>query len=358
MNRQRRVSGAPGQPTEQGKPLVIEIEVAEGLESFAQDELKGLVRTNVAVSKGALTFTHTGQLAPLLSLHTANSVYLLLHFPVPRPRALLGHEHFHRILAHIRLVRDIDPAAEFRTFFISAAGADSSVMQRLKQEIATQTGLVHGDENGDLLIRIRRSGEGWDVLLRLSARPLATRPWRVCNYEGALNGPVASAMAMLLNASPDDVYVNLACGSGTLLIEQMSYQRVRWAAGIDRSTDALKCARQNIRATSLSHHVDLLQADVRQLPLASNSVDLLSADLPFGQLSGSHTENQRLYPALLHEAARIARPKARFILITHEVRLIETLLSTSNLWKIVTVQRVSLRGLHPRIYLLQSVKEA
>jgi tRNA (guanine6-N2)-methyltransferase len=358
MNRQRRVSGAPRQPIEYRTPLVIEIEVAEGLESVAQDELKGLVRTNVAVSKGALTFTHAGELAPLLRLRTSNSVYLVLHFAVPRPRALLGHEHFHRILTHIQLVRDIDPAAKFRSFFLSAAGAESSVMQRLKQEIAAQTGLVHGDENGDLLIRIRRSGEGWDVLLRLSARPLATRPWRVCNYEGALNGPVAYAMAVLLNASPDDVYVNLACGSGTLLIEQMSRQRGHRALGIDHSPDALACARQNIRAASLSHHVDLLQADVRQLPIASHSVDLLSADLPFGQLSGSHTENQRLYPALLKEAARIARPGARFALITHEVRLIETLLNHSTEWKIETVQRVSLRGLHPRIYLLQSVKEA
>ena len=38
-----------------------------------------------------------------------------------------------------------------------------------------------------------RGGDGWETLVRTTPRPLATRYWRVCNYEAALNATVAHA---------------------------------------------------------------------------------------------------------------------------------------------------------------------
>ncbi|MBL8157140.1 MAG: RNA methyltransferase, partial [Anaerolineae bacterium] len=92
--------------------------------------------------------------------------------------------------------------------------------------------------------------------------------------------------------------------------------------------------------------------DARDLPLASRSVDVLLADLPFGQLVGSHQENILLYPAILQEAARLLRPTGRALFITHEVRLMEQLLQESTDWTTDQVFRVGLGGMHPRIWIL------
>jgi 23S rRNA G2445 N2-methylase RlmL len=304
---------------------------------------------------GAIRFAYSGNLSALLGLKTALAAYLCRRFPVPRPRGLLGDEHFRALLAQIALVRALAPPETYRTFYLSAAGSESSVMARLKDALVVHTGLQVASHEGDLLLRVRRSpeGEGWEVLVRLSPRPLATRPWRVCNREGALNATVAHAMILLTHPNPEDVFLNLACGSGTLLIERLAAAPARRVIGCDVDPAALECACANVEAAGESGRVELYPWDARALPLPDRSIDVLCADLPFGYLVGSHAENVALYPAILHEAARVARPGARLALITHEVRLMNVLLAESALWSAREVIRVTLGGLHPRIFVLE-----
>jgi 23S rRNA G2445 N2-methylase RlmL len=332
---------------------LFEAEFAAGLEDFVKDELQHNGLRLSGMVKNGWQFTAPGDVKRLNTLRSVVAVYLVLHYPVPRPRALLGHQHFQRLIAAIVDVQRLSPAGSFRTFSISAAGAESSVLQRLKQEIAAATGLSSTTDAGDLHLRLRRSAEGWDVLIRLTPRPLSLRPWRVRHYEAALNAPTAYAMTQLMQPAPDDQVVNLACGSGTLLIERALSSPARGLIGVDHDPAILESARENIQAARLRGRITLLQADITQLPLPSSSVNALCADLPFGQNTGSHEVNVRLYPHVLREAARIAQPGARFALITHEIRLIDTLLADAAPWTLITSQRVDLRGLHPRIYLLQ-----
>lgn len=333
--------------------------VVAGLEDFAGAELRRLgnrVRLRYPPGQpepGAIRFDYTGDLRALLRLQTVNAVFLSREFAVPRPRGLLGDEHFRALLQQINLARSLVSGDVYQTLAIAAAGADSAVMTRLKDELARQTGL-RAAADGDLLIRLRRAVESsaaWEALVRLSPRPLATRPWRVCNLEGALNAAVAHAMALLTRPAPGDTFLNLACGSGTLLVERLAWGPARRAIGCDTSPAALTCARANLAAAGAG--AELFDWDARALPLPERSVDALCADLPFGNLVGSHAENLALYPPLLAEAARVARPGARFVLITHEVRLMESLLDQPSGWTVGEVRRIALGGLHPRIFVLQ-----
>ncbi|MCL4254444.1 MAG: methyltransferase domain-containing protein, partial [Anaerolineae bacterium] len=286
----------------------------------------------------------------LYRLKTAVAVYVCDSYAVPRPKALLGHEHFSRILKAIAFVRE-NVDTHYQTFYISAAGSDSSVMERIKSEIASATGLIEA-EQGDMLLRIRRSKNGWDVLTRLTNRPLATRAWRVCNMEGALNAPVAHAMIKLSHPKSDDRFLNIACGSGTLLIERCAYDKVRWLAGCDINADALNCASENIAQAGYNHQVALFQADATHMPISDNHIDVICADLPFGQLVGSHAENVRSYPLIFAEIQRLLAPNGRAIIITHEIKLMQSLmpkfkLALKNQYQIVQ------RGLHPCIYIFK-----
>ncbi len=190
----------------------------------------------------------------------------------------------------------------------------------------------------------------------MTPRPLATRQWRVCNYEGALNATVARAMAIWSQPSCADVVLNVLCGSGSLLIERRLWGEAAKLMGCDISLAARDCAAQNLRAAALPQPCSVFDWDARQLPLPDHSVDVILSDLPFGQLVGSHQANATLYPAVLREAARVAKTGGRFVLITHEIRLIETALAElSATWQIVATHKVTLRGLHPRIYVLNKI---
>jgi len=338
--------------------------VAEGLEEIAQDEIQRLLgsqATHLAVrvsrrAPSAIAFDYAGDPAALLELRTVLAVSLVSHVAVPRPRAILGDAHLRDLLAQINLVRGLTPTRGYRTLSVGAAGSDSAVLTRLKAELAQRTGLTPADGEGDLYLRLRRppdGSEGWEVLIRLTPRPLATRAWRVRNPRGALNATVAHAMALLTRPRPDDVFLNLACGSGTLLVERLACAPARRVMGCDISASAREDAAANVRASNHDVDVEIHEWDARALPLPDGSVDALCTDLPFGHAVGSHDENVALYPDILTEAARVAKPDARFVLMTHEVRLMEVLLAQSAEWTVEEQRRVRLGGLYPRIFVLR-----
>jgi ubiquinone/menaquinone biosynthesis C-methylase UbiE len=362
----------PGPPSAVRSP-VFEAEIIPSLEEFARAELTARLGKRVqwlpAARDDVLRLGYGGEWAPLLRLRSVVAVFVCRTFPVPRPRALLGHQHFTTLLRLIEQVRGLHPPGTFHTLRISAAGEESSVLNRLREELETQTGLAPTTtaEEADLLLRLRRAPgpeAGWEVLARLTPRPLTARAWRVCNMPGALNAVIAHATAQLSAPAPTDRYLNLACGSGTLLIERLALGPAALALGVDHDPAALACARENLTAARLERRVRLVRGDMRALPLPDRSVDVLTSDLPFGQMIGSHAENEQLYPTLLREATRVAAAGARLVLITHEIRLLERLLAVSDMqaaWTTEQILRVKLPfksgGLNPRVYLLRRVGE-
>lgn len=334
---------------------LFEAEVLPGLERLAAADLKarvGHANQKLSINRGAVTFTYTGALFRLATLKIATAVYGSLVVPVPRPKALLGHEYFKQLVAACRLAMG-EQSTRFQTIGLDAAGDDSSVMQRLLQELADTLGLETADDRGDLNLRIRRprSGQGWEVLVRLTPRPLATRDWRVVNYRGALFAPIAYAMAVLSQPQPTDHILNLCCGSASLMVERATAGPYTAMSGCDLSSDALDAARANLSAAGVK--ATLTNADVRALPYPDNSFNVLLADLPFGQLVGSHDDNLTLYPAVLSEAARVSRAGARFVVITHEKRLMTRVLSEQRVWHAEPPISINQNGLHPDIFVLR-----
>jgi tRNA (guanine6-N2)-methyltransferase len=352
-------------PEPAGPRFLCEAEIVSGLKDMAAAELLARFGRSVSLLDKArpeeLPFYFDGSLPDLTALTKAASVYLVQHYPIPRPQALLGHQHFTRLTRLISTVRSMHTAGTFRTFRIAAAGSDSSVFQRIKDEIARATGLTPQDDEGDLLLRVRKADihrDGWEALARLTPRPLAARAWRVCNMEGALNATIASAMIELTAPRPGDRVFNLMCGSGTLLVERLLRAPAAVIGGCDSDPIALRCATDNIAAAGFAKEVDLFEMDVADLPLPDACIDMVCADLPWGQLVGSHEANATLYPLVLREAARIAAPGASAAFITHEIRLMERVLrDCADVWAVRQEVRVFQGGLHPRIYVLERCGE-
>jgi 23S rRNA G2445 N2-methylase RlmL len=339
----------------------VECEVLPGLESIQARELRRCfgrrVRRMTDTGRSSLRFTFQGSLGELLTLRTAHAVYLTLTFVGRRPTALLGHQNLQELLTRIKVVRSLHPAGTFSSFRFGAAGRDTSTFRRLATELEAQTGLRHDPDDGELLIRIRLSqqaDDGWEALVRLSPRPLATRQWRVRNFPGALNATIAAAMVDLSEPGPDDHFANLMCGSGTLLVERLLHGPVAEALGVDEDPEALDAARANLGAAGVDGRVRLMQSDATLTGLDMARYNVICVDLPWGNLVGSHSQNASLYPALLQEAARMATPGGRLIVITHELRLFEaSLRDVEHAWQSEGALRVLQGGQRPQIYVLR-----
>jgi hypothetical protein len=331
------------------------------MEAILARELRRCFRGRVGqladTGRASLRFAFQGSLAELLGLRTAHSAYLALAFSGRRPTALLGHQNLRALLERIQVIRQLHPPGTVCTFRFGVAGRDTSTFRRLATELEAQSGLRHDPDDGELLIRIRPSGrpdDGWEALLRLSPRPLSTRAWRVANYPGALNATIAAAMIDLTQPRSDDHFINLMCGSGTLLVERLLLCRTAEALGVDISGEALSAARANLAAAGVSRGARLMESDAVLTGLDMARYTVLCADLPYGNLVGSHRENSVLYPMLLEEAGRMAAPGARFAVITHEIRLFDaTLEDARNLWQAERTFRVFQGGQRPQVYLLR-----
>lgn len=337
--------------------IQYEAEVLPGLESFASKELRetfGHEARLLKAGNGRLPFELDAgiDMPAAAALRTVNAVYQVLTFDTPRPKGLLGHQAFTAIIGAAQSITG--GKSTFQTLSLDAAGSDSAVMQRIKTEISIALRLAVSEDKGDLHLRIRPAPDkqGWQVLLRLTPRPLVTRAWRQHNFQGALNAAAASAMAGLIPPQSDDRILNLMCGSGTLMVERAALGPSARLMGVDNDLAALSYAQDHLRLSD-TDGAGLICGDTRALAFPADSFNVLLADLPFGQLIGSHRENITLYPAVLAEAGRIATKDARFALITHEKRLINTVLSAQSHWFIVRTFSINLNGLHPEILLLE-----
>jgi tRNA (guanine6-N2)-methyltransferase len=321
------------------------------LEPFCAAEVRRVLGRPAELARGAVRFGYAGPLRALLGLRTAVAAYLLVRVAGRRPSALLGDT---TLFDQVETVRRLHPPGSFSSFRLSVPGRDSAALRRLRHELSARTGLDDDPDDGELYLRIRRSGDGWELLTRLSPRPLSARPWRVVNLPGALNATIAAAMVELSRPRPADRVLNLMCGSGTLLAERLARGRAALAAGCDIDPAALAASRANLKAAGLAGSVALARMDATALGLADGGFDVLFADLPYGHHMGSHRDNAALYPAVLAEAARVARPGGALLVVTHELRLFERCLeAAAPRWRAERAVQVFQKGHHPVVHLLR-----
>lgn len=335
-----------------------EAEVIPGIEPIAIHELYSLagpaVQSVRQTRPGFIRFRLAATPEQLNALRSVVAVYHIHGFAIPRPKALLGHQHFTRLIGILR-----DVIQRWRhgklSLGIGAAGAESSVLLRLKRELSDALDLTLAEDGkGDLYIRLARPRDkkGWEILVRTTARPLSKRAWRVTNIPGALNATVAYAMTQFNPPPHSAVVVNLCSGTSTILIEHAMMRPADLLLAVDYADRMIEAAAMNAEASQTAAKIHHIKADASQTPLPSSSADRIYADLPFGHHIGSHQANRSLYPVILDESARLACRNASLVILTHEVHLLRRCLHRSS-WKIKSETPINLGGLYPRIFVLE-----
>ena len=294
----------------------------------------------------------------VLDLRTAVAAFVVLRFDVPRPKSLTSGDHLQRIVDAMYSSLRVGSSSSFR---FEAAGSDSTVFARLAELLAEATGLRYDEAQGELVLRVRRgvrpgsSGDpGWDVLVRVGARPLSARRWRVTDFPGAANATIAAAMVRLGGVDAEERVLNLMCGSGRSWSSgSPSHPRPMRSGSTCPPTPSRPRRRTSARAR---RDARLLRADCTGPELTEavgTGWDLLLADPPWGTLHGTHATNAEVHAGMLQAAYDVAAPGARFVVLTHEVKVMERCLRDADaLWRVRSTTRVFAKGHHPRIYVL------
>lgn len=333
-------------------------ELIPGLEQIATAELRRLGAVRLRPAADGVRF-EADQILRVAAARTVAALYLSLTFAVPRPKALLGDAAQRRLVGGVKLVAGEHgggtelSGGTFDGLRLAAAGADSPVMTRLGQELARAADLGYDPGEGELLLRLRPDplDDGWEALVRITPRPATARAWRVCNRAGGLNAAVAAAMNELTGMHRSDRYLNMMCGSGTLLVERALAAPAQSLVGVDIDPAAITCARRNLEAAGVLPRAQLLVADVADLGPESTAdsgpFDVITVDAPWGDAVGGHAQNRSLYPLLFQQAAKLAAPHARLALLTHEVRLVRSLVPTLQGWQLRQELQVAHGGHNP-----------
>ncbi len=340
----------PSQPM-----YTYQVDTLEGLLPFLDNEFdrwKNRIEAVPCHEKNALRLRYKGDPQDLTRLRTATAAYRLEWFDLPRPKAFLGQEHLTRLL---NLIKQMQTLAPFKSFRIGAAGSDSSAYHRIAQELEQGSGLPFDADGGELLIRFLPDDSGWNVLFRLTPKPLSARTWRAGNMEGGLNAAVAAAMIDFAGIHEYDRVFNPMCGSGTLLIERRRMGMPQCLVGCDLDAQSLALAYQNVAKSGYAKDIELHHLDATNLPSAEGRFDLILCDPPWGDAIGSSEENEHLYPEFLSEMARVSSKNARMMILCHDLKRFEKSVLESKRWQISRSHQVYHGGHHPKMYLLKKV---
>lgn len=336
--------------------ITCEALVTEGLERISIKEIQQTLRyvSDIKESrKGVIRFTYSGDFSDIVSLKTVFSVYVVTFFSLPRPKAFLGHNVLQNLTSFISHIISNPYFSSKQSLNIEAAGKDSLVIRRLASEIAHELGVNIAVDKGDIEIRLQRDSQktGWEVLVRLTSRPLVSRSWRKHDMQGALNAATAHAMNLLAGIHDDDRYLNICCGSATLLIERARHADAMTLKGYDLNTNALKIAHENILAAGVENAVEVSIGDCRFLPESDEFYSIITADLPFGLLIGKKQENATLYYELLLEAARLGATDCRFVFLTHDRQNFMNAFEETMMFTLLQSITINLRGIPATIYI-------
>lgn len=286
----------------------------------------------------------------LVSLRCPVAAYLVVSRTGAKPTVLVGDSSLGDACSR---VLGSHPDGTFTTFGIDMPGRDSPAARRIREQVAHRTGLRYERERGQLLVRCRRSKDGWQALVRLTPKPLSTRPWRTRSVQGALNACIAASIVRILEPFADDGFLNLMCGSGTIAIERALVGPATRIVAADIDDTMTGITREHARAAGVTDRVEVLQDDALGSSFPDATFDRLAAVLPYGFKIGSHGENVAGYPAMLTEAARVSVPGARFALLTQELKLLEETMAAQREWRQTESRRIWQGGHRPNLVVLE-----
>src|SRR6266540_832749 len=357
-----------------------------GFEAIAADEiaqaLDGAIvhgTRSVADKNSMLLFDYNGEARDLMELRTIEDLFVVLatlpDLPPTRDALRALEQAANRattIEPALTLARQVQPGSGGRgklRFRVISRQVGTTAYRRVDAQRAIERGIAtRGDHRWQLaddnaiefwltLLPNPAAGRNQSeviLALRLSDERMRHREYKLEHMPASLRPTAAAALVWLTRPADDDVFLDPMCGAATTLIERAHMGRYKLLLGGDLREEALAVARGNIGPRYKP--IELRQWDARNLPLDAGAVSAAVVNLPFGRQLSTPEENRALYPAFLHEIARVLRPSARLVALTGDRRTFEESLRRTSTLARRTTFPVMVLGHPASVYVVESLK--
>jgi tRNA G10 N-methylase Trm11 len=168
---------------------------------------------------------------------------------------------------------------------------------------------------------------------------------------------------------PGNFVVDPFCGSGTLLLEALEvYKKQITCLGMDVSRKSTQGAKENALAENCGDDIcSFVCTDARRLKhhLEPNSVDAMITNMPWGIMTGQHSDLQTMYEVFLRNAWYVMKDGARIVMLVlrglqmtriirklsgrYRLLSVNVVRTTNNLPSIVVVEKLAVDGLRESI---------
>ncbi|XP_048386817.2 THUMP domain-containing protein 2 isoform X2 [Stegostoma tigrinum] len=132
--------------------------------------------------------------------------------------------------------------------------------------------------------------------------PLARRDYI---KSAGLRSTVAWAMAYLADIKAGSLVLDPMCGLGTILLEAAKEWPTAYYHGVDNTASQLQMASANVCFAKLTNSIDLMRASVTELPLLTESMNVVICDIPFGKKFKISQDMKTIMPYILKEMVRV-----------------------------------------------------
>ena len=347
--------------------MLYSIIVSAGLENFARDELSerfgdtGHLKI-IERKPQRLLFQYTGNPRELLSLRTAENLFLILKQMPKMTRSRSSLAVLSRSLKRFNFketfecCRQVGLGVKKRVpFRVTSRLSGKRNFRRVDLQSVVERALV---DRGWYLASLKSALDVWAevhgddgyISVKLSGNDMAQRPYKQAHIPASLKPTLAYSMVRLARPHPEDVFLDAMCGAGTILLERALTKRYRYLIGGDVSTDALDATVTNFGRQHQPRQ--FFQWDARDLPLQPNTVDKIVCNLPFGETIGNLPQLTNLYRRCLKEYARVLKPRGRMVLLTSQRTLLDDELQRLRFLDVRQRLTVDVRGKRAWIYVI------
>ncbi len=348
--------------------MLYSIIVSAGLENMAREELSerfgntGHLK-NIERKPQRLIFQYTGNPRELLSLRTAEHLFLILkQLPkMTRSRSSLAvlsgsltRFNFREMSECCRQVGiNLRKRMPFRvTSRLSGKRNFRRIdLQRVIEQALLARGWYLTSGRSALDVWAEVHGDDGYISVKLSGNDMAQRPYKQAHIPASLKPTVAYSMARLSRPHPTDVFLDAMCGAGTILLERALMGRYDYLIGGDVSTDALDATLANFGRKHQPRQ--FFHWDARKLPLQRRTVDKIVSNLPFGETIGNLPQLTNLYRYTLREYARVLKPRGRMVLLTSQRTTLDDELERLHFLDVRQRLTVDVRGKKAWIYVIR-----
>ncbi len=285
-----------------GRPVAIIARSVHGLEWVCAWEAcaGGVAASDVRLSRRQADFEIESVGPSLLGLRTADDVFVKVAdiYGVGRTKAglpALGQAaaalDWPRAFGILRAVREVAERGSFDVV-ASVEGRPSynrfAVEQSIGRAVAPVLGATFSERDGgaragaesDFTVRAFVSDDRATIAIRLGARPLHRRAYKVSTGPATLHPPVAAALAAI-GAPATGRLLDPFCGDGTIGIEAALTHRRLSVLATDIDPRRVRNARQNAALAGVDIEVRL--ADAAAVAESSAAVDAVITNPPWNQ---------------------------------------------------------------------------